>query len=165
MEAVEATGSQTEERGPVEAQHVGEDGVQDVRERRPPDANMVPAQTQTRRHKGANKHTQTAPVSQRSQGTQTESSGAETGLEKTKRSEETTADRGGDAAPTPLQQNEPAASRTPDREAGPEEESPAAKSYAKAVSGEGGREASRAPDKDTGPLPRTRYAARRSASL
>ncbi|KAL6095331.1 uncharacterized protein ACO6RY_16557 [Pungitius sinensis] len=171
VEVVEATGSQTEERGPVEAQHVGEDGVQDVRERRHPDTNMVPAQTQTRRHKGANKDTQTPPASLRSQGTQTESSGPEADLHKTKRSEETPEARGEDAAPTPLQQSDPAASsgpseaRTPEREAGAEEEPPGAgapggagegKSYAKAVSGEGGREASRAPDKDTGPAPRTR---------
>ncbi|XP_054454921.1 E3 ubiquitin-protein ligase rnf213-beta [Anoplopoma fimbria] len=126
-EEVETTSSQTEERTEerteeTEAQHVAKDSEQTVGEQRHEDAKMVHAQTQTRKHKGTNKFTQTPGVCQSTKETQTDFSGAERGdtidekttKKKKKKNEaetqlkgdELTPDATKDAAETLLKQNE-----------------------------------------------------------
>ncbi|XP_037610034.1 E3 ubiquitin-protein ligase rnf213-beta isoform X1 [Sebastes umbrosus] len=191
MDVVETTSSQTQESVTVEAQHVDsqtEDSVQTVEEQRHEDAKMVQAQTQTRKHEGTNKFTQTPVVSQSNQETQTDFSVPEqddANDEKTKKDAETQLKQDKhtpeakvqDAAQTPLKQNESPdndrASSDSAKEQNPEkeskEESPSAgdpadsqaekadkpKSYASALSGDGGShkqanvEASKAADETT----------------
>ncbi|KAK9530838.1 hypothetical protein VZT92_012317 [Zoarces viviparus] len=151
MEVVETTGSQTEESVPAGA----EDSVQTVGEQGHEDAKMVPAQTQTRKHKGADKFTQTPAVFQSNKETQTDSSGAKRGDGETKkneaetqleRDERTPEAKGKDAAQTPVKQNErpddggassdSAKDRNPEKESKSKEENPTA-----GVSGEAGKDA------------------------
>ncbi|XP_028423038.1 E3 ubiquitin-protein ligase rnf213-beta isoform X2 [Perca flavescens] len=78
MEVVETTSSQTQESASIATQHVDplvEDSLPTVHnseERRRKDAKMVQAQTQTEKHQGQNKFTQTPVVSQNNQETQTD---------------------------------------------------------------------------------------------
>ncbi|KAF1373496.1 hypothetical protein PFLUV_G00239470 [Perca fluviatilis] len=78
MEVVETTSSQTQESVSIATQHVDplvEDSLPTVHnseERRHKDAKMVQAQTQTEKHQGQNKFTQTPVVSQNNQETQTD---------------------------------------------------------------------------------------------
>ncbi|XP_029311958.1 LOW QUALITY PROTEIN: E3 ubiquitin-protein ligase rnf213-beta [Cottoperca gobio] len=173
-EVMETTSSQTES-VPVEAQHEdpqAEDDVQTVDEQRHEPAKMVQAHTQTRKHKGTNKFTQTPVVFQSNQETQTDFSGSK----KEDTNDEKTQSETKNAAEAQLKQDEcpdnerasseSAKKQNPEKESKSKEENPSAgasgdpagaktKSYAKVVSGEGGSqkqsdvEASKAADKNT----------------
>ena len=69
---VATTSSQTQDSLPLKTQHVDPPPEENTRNQSQKDAKMVQAQTQTRKHKGANKSTQTVAVFQMNQETQTD---------------------------------------------------------------------------------------------
>ncbi|XP_051795751.1 E3 ubiquitin-protein ligase rnf213-beta [Acanthochromis polyacanthus] len=176
MEVVETAGSQTQDSAASETQHVdvhAEDNQQKEGNSGEPQqkyTKTVEAQTQTKKHKGANKSTQTQVVFQNSQETQTDLTmmDQEDASEKTTRPAEEKKNKReqeeDNTVQTPSGQNESpdkdraspesAKKQNTEKESKPKEENPAGssgdattsqaekdskpKSYAKAVSGEGG---------------------------
>ncbi|KAM4524138.1 E3 ubiquitin-protein ligase rnf213-beta isoform 2-T2 [Odontesthes bonariensis] len=163
---VATTSSQTQDSLPVKTQHVDPPREENGRKQSQKDAKMVQAQTQTSKHKGKDKYTQTKAVFQVNQETQTDSlvpkqeepctgGPAETQPEEDKHAPEP--EQHDNTVQTPVGQNEnPVRDTSP--ESNPEEERvPSAdattsqtekeakpKSYATAVSGGGEKQASAA---------------------